>query len=665
MSHVPVIVRPITRPAANAVPRVALNRAIGLALAALAAVHQMVIASRPTNDDFMHLTIADQLLAGDWPLRDFFDLYGPFMYGISAAGKLIFGHRLLSEAVVVGLALGVSTYLVFRLVRSLTGSTAAAALSALLLMVSGIRGYSYPKVFLYAVAATLWWGYVNRPTRLKALALGAWAAVAFYWRADHGVYIAVGAGLAMLSAHGVTRLALERLAQAAVVSILAVLPLLVLASMTVGLLSYVVDGVTIVHTQHATTSSHTWPKWPIRRVSDVIRLDGPEEFAPVVSLRWTDDSAPDARAAVIAKYGLTPVANDGPHVQAVRLSDGSPGVVRGLINEPIVADTDGIDRSQSTLPWSTYPLWQKLRFSHWWLRFRVFMGVSEHANAGEAVAAMFYVLPMVVLVAVPWMHRYLRPKATPLRLAGFGVFGIVTAFGLMRSPYEVRAVDDVVIPAILFGCCVAALWRTAMAARGVKRAVLGAAAIVLAVLMVKSVAVAGEFADRVAWLAGDGRSMPRMEGAWREVHDRLFADPPLSYWNGMRKPAELQLAQYAAECLPASQRLLVLWFAPEIYYHSGRLMASRHLYDPGYEELEQELRLTTDKIKRYAPPLVFATGELESYVAKVYPEVAQYVNRDYEAVGIIEDDGQRYRVFLRKDASIVRRFGEHEWPCLT
>src|SRR5262245_4412861 len=134
-------------------------------LAALAGIHQMVIASRPTNDDFMHLAIADQVLGGDWPFRDFFDLYGPLMYGASAISKLIVGHRLLSEALVVGIALAVSTYLVFRLVRSLSGSTTAAALSALLLMLAGIRGYSYPKVFLYAVAATMWWDYVERPTR--------------------------------------------------------------------------------------------------------------------------------------------------------------------------------------------------------------------------------------------------------------------------------------------------------------------------------------------------------------------------------------------------------------------------------------------------------------------------------------------------------------------
>ena len=93
----------------------------------------------------------------------------------------------------------------------------------------------------------------------------------------------------------------------------------------------------------------------------------------------------------------------------------------------------------------------------------------------------------------------------PARLVAFGLFGVVTAFGLMRLPYDVRAVDDVTIPAILFGCCVAALWRTAFARRGVLRVVLALAAVMLAALTFKSVAVAGEFPSRVAWLTGEGR----------------------------------------------------------------------------------------------------------------------------------------------------------------
>lgn len=661
--QVPLVVRPVVKSAERVTARVRVSNAIGLMLAGLAGVYQAVIASAPTNDDFMHQVIADQILGGDWPFRDFFDLYGPLMYGTSAVGITLFGHRLLAEAVVVGIALAVSTYLVFKLVRSMTGSSAAALLSAALLMLAGVRGYSYPKLFLYAVAAMMWWAYVKEPTRLKALVFGAWSAIAFYWRADHGAYIAAGVALAIVSAHGFSRMSMIRLAQAAVVSILLVLPLLLLASTTVGVVSYVRDGLTIVNTQHTATGSHTVPRWPVRHVSDVIRLDGAEEFAPVVGVRWTDDSSTEARAAVLTKYGLTAVSGDGPQVQNVRMSDDSAATIRGLINEPIVADTNGIDRGQSKLPSSTYPLWQRLRFSQWWLRFRLFTGVDEHTNAGEAVAALFYGLPFVVILGIPWLRRRLWPNVMPLHLAGFALFGAIAAFGLMRSPYDVRAVDDVVISAILFGCCMAALWRTAVATRGFWRVAVAVVAVLFGVLTVKSVAVAGEFGTRVAWLTGDATSLARMEGAWQEVHDRLLAQPSLAFWEGKPKPVEIQLAQYAAECLPSSNRLLVLWFAPEIYYHAGRLMAARHLYDPGYELIQHERQRTFEKIQHFAPPFVYTRGGLDT--GDLYPEVVDYLRREYSAVGALEDNGYRYQVFLRNDASVVRRFGEHEWPCLT
>jgi hypothetical protein len=636
-------------------------------LAGVAAIHQAVIAMTPTNDDFMHLALANQLLGGDWPLRDFFDVYGVLMYGISAIAQLLFGHRLLSEAVVVGVMLGVSAYLVFSLVRALTGSTTAALLSAVLLIVAGPRGYSYPKMIIYAVAATLWWRYVTVPTWPKILALSAWVALAFYWRADHGVYVAMGVGLAVVAAHGFSRLAAVRLGQAAAVTVAALLPLVLLASVTIGLRAYVETGLTMWNVQRTTANTHTWPKWPVRRVSDVIRLDGPEEFAPTVGLRWAEDSSAEARAAVLDRYGLTPVASDGPSVQIVRVSDYAPATVRDLINEPIVADTSGIDRGRSAIPWSEWPIWERVRFSQWWLRFRLFAGLNEQSAAAESVAAMFYVLPLVVaLAAFPWLQRYLAPVATGPRLAAFALFGVVTAVGLMRSPYNVRAVDDVVVPAVLFGCCVTALWRAAMAHRGVRRGVLAATAVVFAVFVMKSVAVAGQFGDRVSWLAGEGRSMSRMQGAWREVRNRLVAQPPLSYWEGKPAPVDVQLARYANECVPPSRRLLVLWFAPQVYYYADRLMASRHLFfESGYERVASEQQRTLEKIQRFAPPLVFATGNLDTHTRQAYPAVVDYIRREYETAGTVNDDGEEYQVLLRRNEHVVRSYGDQQWPCLT
>lgn len=636
---------------------------IGIALAVVAGVLQAVIASSPTNDDFLHVVLARQILAGDLPVRDFFDLGTWLTYGISATSQVILGHRLLAEAVVVGLALAASTYLVFRVVHELTGSTMAAVVSAILLVVAGPRGYSYPKIIVYAVAATMWWWYVTQPTRGKLLAFGAWVAAAFYFRGDHGVYVAAILALAVIAAHGISWASVVRVCQAGGVAFVLVTPVFVMIAATVGFASIMQSTQAVMDAQH--TSTHSWPRWPIQRFSDFIRLDGPEEFAPLVSLRWTENSTPESREALFARHRVLPVANDGPRVQVARLLDFSPPAIRALINEPIVEDTSGIDRGQSALLPDTWPEWERQRFTHWWLRFRILPGIDEQTRASDAVAALFYTLPILVLLTAPWLSRYLPEPVTSWRLALFALAGVTTALGLMRSPYDVRAVDNVVVPAILFGSCVATLWQAAARAAMLRRWMFRVAAVIFALIVVKSVAVAGQFGDRVTYMAGDWDSVAHARGAWADVQARLTASPPLTYWQKPDAPVQIRLARYAAECVPRSRRLLVLWAAPEIYYYSDQLMASRHLFfDAGYEKLPVEERLALEKIQRFSPPLVFATSELEAFTRQMYPGVVEYVGRTYDAVDSIEEEGVRYIILLKRNESVVRQYGEHHWPCL-
>ena len=635
----------------------------GIALAVIAGVHQAVIASAPTNDDFLHVVLSQQILAGDWPARDFFDLGGWLMYGTSAAGQLLFGYRLLAEAVVVGVMLAASTYLVFRLARSLTSSTTVAALSALLLIVAGPRDYSYPKIVVYAVAATLWWWYVRQPSRPKVLVFGAWVAAAFFWRGDHGVYVAGILVLAVVAAHGISRTSVIRVCQAGGLACVLVAPVMAVIFASVGFRTVILSAGAVMGAQH--TSTHSWPRWPIRSFTDIVRLDGPEEFAPLIGLRWTVDSTPESRAALVARHRVLPVESDGPELQAVRLLDFSAPAIRTLVNEPIVADTSGIDRGQSTLLPDTWPAWQRQRFSHWWLRFRVLPGLDEQTRASGAVAVLFYTLPLLVLAAAVWLRRYLPEPVTGRRLAVFALVGIVTALGLMRSPYDVRSVDNIVTPAILFACCLAALWRAAAVATLPRRWLMRSIVLVFALFVVKSVAVAGQFADRINWLAGDWHSAARARGAWADVRARLTAQPPLKYWEGRDGPVQIRLAQYAAECVPPSRRLLVLWAAPEIYYYADRLMASRHLFfDAGYERLPVEEHLALEKIRRFSPPLVFARENLEAFTHQMYPGVVDYVRGAYETVDSIEEEGVRYLILLKRNEAVLRPYGEHQWPCM-
>ena len=99
------------------------DHALGVVLALAAGLHKVLLASVLVNDDFMHRAYSRQLLAGEWPVRDFFDYGMGLMSAVSAAAQLVFGYRLLSEAIVIGVATAVATFLVYDVARRATDST--------------------------------------------------------------------------------------------------------------------------------------------------------------------------------------------------------------------------------------------------------------------------------------------------------------------------------------------------------------------------------------------------------------------------------------------------------------------------------------------------------------------------------------------------------------
>ena len=62
-------------------------------IAAIAGIWQAVMMSTPTNDDFLHLALAQHLLAGDVPVRDFFDNGLVLQFTLSAVSQALVGHR--------------------------------------------------------------------------------------------------------------------------------------------------------------------------------------------------------------------------------------------------------------------------------------------------------------------------------------------------------------------------------------------------------------------------------------------------------------------------------------------------------------------------------------------------------------------------------------------
>ncbi len=631
-------------------------------IALLAALHKMLYASVLVNDDFMHRAYALQLLGGDWPIRDFFDYGMVLMYVVSALAQMVFGYRLLSEAIVIGVMTAASTYLVFDLVRRLTASSAAATLSAVLFVVAMPRSYGYPKLIVYAVAAVLWWAYIKKPEPRCAIALAVWTAMAYYWRPDHGAYVALAVVLAMIAAHGVSLQTVRESVRAGLVTVALVAPWLVYASVEMhGLGRFIESGMTAAVEEHI--SGQTMPRWPLSRVSDLVSVDRQDAYAPSIGLRWTRDSTAESRQQVIDRYGLTVVSTRDEVSQTMRLSERSIDAVRALVAEPIVEDTDGIDRGSAQISDSAWPPSQRRHFEHWWLRLNLLPRLSQQAEGGEASAILLFALPLVAIILAVPLRPYLPAAVTSTQLVCFAVFALIVDFGVLREPFHVRVGDGIVLPGIILGILVTTTVRaTRESHAGTQWLARGASGVII-VLLMKSLAGAGQSTERVTWVAGDWESLSRSRGIRAEVVSRLMSSPPIDFWQQRPSEVTLRLAAYAHECVPESERILVLWFAPEIYYYSDRLMATRHAFflaELGNLSFERDMEI--DKIRRWPPAVVFTRRGSEGAVRKEFPQVMDLLARDYHVAASVEDDDP-YLILVRADRTPAREYGADRWPC--
>jgi hypothetical protein len=464
----------------------------------------------------------------------------------------------------------------------------------------------------------------------------------------------LGIVLTAVAAHGPRPQAVTRVALAGATTLALVVPFWVYVHATVGLLEYARTGLAGVRFEHETHGQHEWPI--VRFGERVLVAEPPEQYAPVVTIRWSAESAAAARHAVSERYGLISLEADGDS-ERVRLPAPS--------TSPIIEDTGGIDRSSGTLLPSAWPAAQRRKFEHAWLRLQILPDLGPPERAAEYTVALFLLLPVVLFISSPWIAPHLTPAVTPWQLSTFAVFAFAVAFAMLRQPFTARAADAVVLCAVAFALCIAWLWRSGRTGWRVGAIASRAAAVVLVLVTTTSVAASGQFGETLNSLTGRGITMKGAADAWAGVGRELTTTPPLAHY--LDRPARfpLQLAAYARGCIPPSDRLLVLWFEPEIPYFSGRLIAQRHLNFPrSWANLEHEQHATLEKVTRYKPPVAFALASALDRTARVaYPHVVEYVEREYQLVATAENGGEDYLIFARKDRRVLTDFGSERWPC--
>ena len=292
------------------------------------------------NDQFMHLAWADQVRLGELPLRDFAEPGMPLTYLSSLAARWVVGPPLAAEVVlsVAGLSLG--AVLSFLLAARASGSRSLGVGAAALQVLLAPRLYSYPKILLHLWALWAGWRYADRPSRGRLAGLAVCAGVAFLFRHDHGLLIGVAFLVLLAAVHWPRERGLlgRRVLEFGGATCLLLLPFLAYVQVSVGLATYVEQGLRFNQGERTTSRLDHWPPFT---------LAPPEVTLPRVTVRWAEGVPDDRRDETAARHGLIGGERVSGRTWRYDLTDASQARVLALLADPAVEDTGGIDRTRS------------------------------------------------------------------------------------------------------------------------------------------------------------------------------------------------------------------------------------------------------------------------------------------------------------------------------
>ena len=219
------------------------DAASALVFGVAAFAYALLSKGRLSNDHYMHLALAQQVLLGDVPGRDFVDPGMPLMYTLSAAVQYLWPGPF-SEVVLTTALFGLAASLTFSVVHTLTGHRLAGAAAAAIQVLLYPRLYGYPKILVPAAALWALGRYTSAPTARRLLVLGVVAALSILLRHDLGVFafLSIVVGLAVNRAGDWTTSTRE-CARFTGIVVLLLAPFLLLMQFNGGVAEYLREGI--------------------------------------------------------------------------------------------------------------------------------------------------------------------------------------------------------------------------------------------------------------------------------------------------------------------------------------------------------------------------------------------------------------------------------------
>ncbi|MGH9237779.1 MAG: hypothetical protein ACRD3G_07035 [Vicinamibacterales bacterium] len=614
---------------------------MAVALFAVAFVYRFGNSSKFVNDHFMHVVWGRQWIMGRAPVRDTVTLGMPLQAAVSGWAEQLLGYRLLSEAIVVSTAFALGALLTFVLARRLSGRTWIAVYVTALQIAITPPTYSYPKIVAYAAGILMLWRYIERPSPWRASHLGLTAAVAFYFRHDHGLYLGLVAGAILVLRHWRDwRTAAARIAVLSAVCVVSVGPYVIYVHDNGGIRPWVLTLREFARREFQ-ANPYVWPAWPLPSFSSVARWASKEDDGAVIKVRWNPGATDDMRRAAAVRYGLRVPSAGSLESGTFVLQDLTRENVVTLLRDPAIEDTAGIDRATGDV--GPPGLWVG--------RVRLLPALDSPAASGALIFFICLGIVAVTLVVLvrPQQLSQLEP-AQRLRVAAALLLTVAGVGALVREPLAARVGDALVGPLIL-GSWLITRWiggsRTPW-----RRVSNGVAAAAVLLVMARSVFVVGGISTRLERLVD-----PLL---WT----RLTTSPPFDAWQAAGSP-QYRVVRYVRTCTAPEEPLLVLWFAPELYYYADRPFAGRlGFYIKGYFTLEEEQRRNIESLERDRPTLVIIEAGREEIDLPSHPRVLAYLRASYDVVGEMpQTDGTVLRVYARRDREAQSLDPDVGWPC--
>jgi hypothetical protein len=603
------------------------------------------------NDHFIHLTMAQQMTLGELPVRDYVERGMPLMAAASAAAQVMLGPGLRAELALVSMAFAASAVLLCIVAVAISRSVVTGLLAASATVVAYPVSYSYPKLFVYALAFAAALLYVRRPQTGPRALLALTIVVAFLFRHDHGGFLAAGAIGMLLVLHGATRRGLTVVGRFVALCLLVASPYLVWVQVWDGVVVYATDGVEFFRHEAERSSWFAPPEFGIDLALPL--LTRVEQTVPVVNVRWRADLSDAAVGEREGVHRLVRLEAVGPNTWQYELRVWSSPALEALVRDPAAVDTQGIDRSRYRLSGDEHgPLAALL--------VRVPRAGAGLRLQGNAVAAMFYIAWAVPLIALAALFR---AHAVPIGARALAVMASIVQLAMnltmLRDPLGLR-VRDVVAPlSIALAFCVGRAWGSG--GSGLVTWTIRSAAAILLATTVGAAAVLGAVDDRLDG-AGVWEGPSGVLERWQEIERELA---PPAHRMGRVPEAYPRLIDYIDACTPVRARLFAMTFAPELLFYAGRGFAGGQVaMMPEYWASDRHATLMLDRLSREDVPFVILDTETEEAMVRLHPRVMQHVRAAYHQVAEFPLSGPKKLLLLGENRRTpVRVFGPDRLPC--